>query len=791
MRSSKMWLGPVLCLVLLWGCSPDPTGGDPCEEEDCSGHGTCEAVDGVAVCVCDERYSGDECSECADGYSAVGADCVQDDPCAPDPCDPNPCAVGDCTCDETTGEAVCSCDPDPCDPDPCAHGSCSCDSSSGGADCACDAGWTGDLCDECEEGYVPDGDECVPCNELAFYYTDSSASSVWVTGSFTDWADSLAGGAIEMTDDGTGSWGVTTAISPGGRHTYKFVIDGGARWEHDPLNPQREDDGHGGFNSVIEVCDFGGGACGDLDEFDWRDVVMYFVMVDRFRDSDSSRDTVGGATDGPPDGASGQYMGGDLPGVTERLDYLADLGVTAIWLSAPYDNRDGAGAAIDPARDTHMYSGYHGYWPSPENVDYSDPTSPSPRPLVESRIGTGDDLATLVETAHGTTGGNGHAMRVLFDYVMNHVDIDSALYRAHEDDDWFARRPDDSFALCGPENLWDDPVWGTRCAFTDYLPPFDFEVTGPRDWSVADAMWWAVEYGIDGYRLDAIKHVPLVWLTDLRAAIEEAITPVTGERFYLVGETFAYDDPGLIRSFVDPDTMLDGQFDFPFKARLCEAVFTEGGSLSGFSEWVDGNDGFYGSDSIMTTWIGNHDIPRAIHFASREIGNCREGSSPENGWSDGFGQPGDAAPYERLGVAFAVMMTSPGIPLLYYGDEVGLAGGGDPDNRRMMPWSDAELNAHQIALREAVAALAGARGESRALSRGRRTTLSADQDTWVYRMGGCGASAPDVVVAVNRADGELSLDIPAGSYTDLLDGGAHAGGSTTLAARSYLLLQQD
>ena len=87
-------------------------------------------------------------------------------------------------------------------------------------------------------------------------------------------------------------------------------------------------------------------------------------------------------------------------------------------------------------------------------------------------------------------------------------------------------------------------------------------------------------------------------------------------------------------------------------------------------------------------------------FASGEIGNCREGSNPGQGWSYNPPQPQDARSYELLGVSFGVLMTSPGIPLIYYGDEIGLAGGGDPDNRRMMPWNDNELMDAQIALRE-------------------------------------------------------------------------------------------
>jgi len=630
-----------------------------------------------------------------------------------------------------------------------------------------------------------------PCNEITFEYTNPGASTVWISGSFTprggsgdEWATNPSEGALEMVSDGSGGWSLTTLIEPFGRHEYKLIIDG-TDWIADPNADELVDDGFGGQNSVIFICTTG---CGMLEEFDWRDSIMYFAMIDRFADSDGRADAVPGATGGDArTGPSGQYEGGDLPGATDRLDYLADLGVTAIWLSAPYDNRDSAGAAIDPSSDTHTYSGYHGYWPSPPNIDYSDPSSPSPRPVVESRIGTEADLRTFVDTAHATTGADGEPMKVLFDYVMNHVDIESGLYTAH--DDRFARRGDGSFPLCGPENLWDDPFWGVRCAFTDYLPAFDFDNAAARAWSVNDAAWWAREFDLDGYRLDAIKHVPLSWLRDLRARLNSDIADPAGDRFYLVGETFAYDDPGLLRSFIDPDTMLDGQFDFPAKARLCEAVFRPDGDLGAFASWMDGNDTFYGPGAIMTTWIGNHDIPRAIHFASREIPNCREGSNPGNGWDWRPVQPTDAAPYERLGVAFAIMMTNPGIPLIYYGDEVGLAGGGDPDNRRMMPWSDSELNAHQIALRDRVRALANLRARTRALTRGRRRTVEATAETWVYTMGGCGGASPDVTVAINRSDSSRTVNLPAGSYTDLLDGSSVGGGSLPLGPRSYRILQ--
>lgn len=742
---------------------------------ECVADADCEARAPGRVCRWYACLEASQACECDEGFHCDDAGACQPDPQCDDA---RPCAAP-LVCREGVCGPECTGDPE------CAEGQLCRDFTCVTPECMTDAECDDPLQQTCLDLTCVDN----PC-VLHLFTFDPGAEvydSVHVAGTFNEWPATIAEGGWAMTWDAERHLWWTKHEVANGSHQYKFVLNEGETWIADPSNPDQVDDTFGGFNSVLtQDCQGAGpGACGDLEVFDWRDAVMYFILVDRFFDSDGRAEPVPGASDGDAaTGPSGQYEGGDLAGVTARLPYLADLGVTAVWLSAPYENRNTAGAAIDPNSDRHQYSGYHGYWPSPANIDYSDPDAPRPEPAVESRIGTSADLHDLVDTAHA--GG----VKVLFDYVMGHVDSESGLARAH--DDWFAR-DNGRIRLCGPENLWDDPVWGVLCAFTDYLPKFDFRRPEVRDWSVSDALWWAKAFGIDGYRLDAIKHQPLEWLQDLRARLNAEITPQGADRFYLVGETFAYDDQNLIKRFVDPRTMLDGQFDFPFKARLCEAVFTPGGRLDTFSGWLSGNDAFYGPGAIMTTWIGNHDIPRAIHFASREIGNCREGSHAGNGWTDGFRQPGDAAPYERVGLAFTVMFTNPGIPLIYYGDEVGLAGGGDPDNRRMMPWNDNQLSAPQRALRELVSRLGHLRAENKVLARGRRIPLSADQDTWVYRMTGCGGDSPDVTVAINRADAPRTVQIPPapGGYTDLLNpqAEAFAGGDLEVPARGARILR--
>jgi glycosidase len=412
---------------------------------------------------------------------------------------------------------------------------------------------------------------------------------------------------------------------------------------------------------------------------------------------------------------------------------------------------------------------------------------------VESRIGDEQQLRSLIDQAHGLEAANGHGMRVMFDYVMNHVDIASGLYK--QKPGWFATDKG-RFRLCEPDNLWNHPYWGTRCSFTDYLPAFDLSNPDARRWSVADALWWAEEYNVDGYRLDAIKHVPMEWLYELRRQLNESDRLESDSQFYLVGETYDYSNRDVLRRYIDPATKLDGQFDFPLRLKLCEAFFRPSGNLGRLAQWMAGNDGYYdsGEPALMVNWIGNHDIPRAIHFASGQITNCYQGSSPANGWhSDRFRRVEDRVAYERLAQTFAVLMTQSGIPLIYYGDEIGLPGGGDPDNRRPMIWDDNQLNEHQKALRQEVGKLARLRGEKKVLGRGRTQNYFADKDRWVYRRGGCesnGLADDEVVVAFNRSNFGRVVPLPSGVYRDLLNGGRVYGGQHYLDARDYVLLER-
>jgi glycosidase len=140
--------------------------------------------------------------------------------------------------------------------------------------------------------------------------------------------------------------------------------------------------------------------------------------------------------------------------------------------------------------------------------------------------------------------------------------------------------------------------------------------------------------------------------------------------------------------------------------------------------------------------------------------------------------------FERFANAYAVLFTVPGVPLVYYGDEIGLPGAGDPDNRRFMQWSG--YSAGQLFLRDRVTTLAHVRAAHAALRRGSRTTLSVNADTMAYRMSEGG---DQVIVIINRADSQTSVgSIPAGNYLDELSGNTVSGPNVTMPARSARVL---
>ncbi len=585
----------------------------------------------------------------------------------------------------------------------------------------------------------------------AFSYPAGSETSVELRGDFT--ADGWTSG-VPMTKQGS-AWTASADVPFGVDVNYKFLIDG-ATWATDPANPVTAPDGVGGQNSVLA-----GVTCADYTcaappvlGYDWRDAILYFVFVDRFKNGDPSND--GAPVPGVANAAG--YQGGDWAGVMQEIDagYFTDLGVNALWLTVPMDNPEKSGLGTDG----NQYSAYHGYWPL--NLDQP-----------EERFGTLAKLKALVDDAHQ------HGLKVILDYAMNHVYIDSPVYQQHAD--WFWPLDENGkHCVCGQDCAWDGPD-AKRCWFADYLPDFNFTVQAARDFSVDNAVSWITKTGADGFRLDAVKHIEDSWVTELRSRVTTDIEPNSGQHFYMVGETFT-GDRNAIRYYVNPG-MLDGQFDFPLRAEMVGTLLTRSTPLTELDKFLATNDTFYGS-GVMSTFLGNHDVPRAIHFAEdTPMWGDPWADGKDRAWQNQPGAPGASA-YQRLATAFTVLFTLRGIPLIYYGDEIGMAGAGDPDNRRMMQWTGE--SAAQDALRDHVSKLAKIRAAHPALRVGTRSTLSVSSDTYAYQVQ---SGADTLYVLVNRSDGAASVGgLPAGAYQDLLGGPDVNGPAPQLAARSSLVL---
>jgi len=614
-----------------------------------------------------------------------------------------------------------------------------------------------------------EGGSCVdpgdPC-QVTFWYPIGAESSVEVRGDFAEggWET-----GVPLHID-AGSWRVTIPVPNGATVRYKFFLDG-AQYVPDPNNTEEEDDGFGSKNSIKRVacgngpCEQASGQGGDdtggvgaglpAGAFDWRSSVMYFAFIDRFRNGDESNDD-------PIDDVEelANYQGGDFQGLLDAIEegYFDELGVNTIWISVPMNNPNVAG----PGADGRNYSAYHGYWPT--ELD-----------KVEEHFGTMDLLKTVIAAAHE------RGIKILFDYAMNHVHSDAAVFRDHPD--WFWPLQDgERFCVCGDGCAWDGDD-GRRCWFRDYLPDWNFTNSAARAASVDNALWWIKETGIDGFRLDAVKHIETQWITDLRARLRDEVESVSGEKFYTVGETFDTGNRDLLKSYVG-ETLLDGQFDFPLRGVAVEALLRRSGTMFDLDNYLGSNDSFYGPGAIMSTFLGNHDIARIVHNADDSPWGAWDNGGTAN-WDNPPAQPSNASPYQRLAVGFTFLMTTQGVPLIYYGDELGLAGAGDPDNRRMMPWSGGDITGEMEGLRSHMKKLGQIRKEHTALWRGTRSTVWVSNDTYAYRM----TEGPSIVyVALNRGDVDATVEnMPAGA-TDLLTGNALTGPIITLPPRSSMIL---
>jgi glycosidase len=361
------------------------------------------------------------------------------------------------------------------------------------------------------------------------------------------------------------------------------------------------------------------------------DDVIYLIMPDRFDDGDASNNFPdSGAYDR---NAPRAYHGGDLRGIQQRLPYLKDLGVTTIWITPIYQNDDRTG------RDYHGYGAIDLY-------------------AVEKHLGTLADYRSLVKAAHE------QEMKVLLDVVPNHVGPTNPWVENPPTDHWFhgtrekhldSRSP---FALetdpHAPPLEWRDAVEGW---FAGILPDMGTDDATTAQYLRQNALWWAETGALDGFRIDTFPYVDRPFWRDFHADVHR-----TYPGFRTVGEVFNT-DPTVTAFFVGGkttesiDTGLDTVFDFPIYSAIRDVVLKDASAKR--LEDVLRHDWMFPHPENLVTFFDNHDTKRFM------------------------GEPGATA--EKLKLAFSLLLTLRGIPEIYYGDEIGMPGGDDPDNRRDFP----------------------------------------------------------------------------------------------------------
>ena len=469
---------------------------------------------------------------------------------------------------------------------------------------------------------------------------------------------------------------------------------------------------------------------GPQSDFSWEESLIYMIMTDRYINGNTSNDPLStGAA------AGADWMGGDIEGVTSKIQsgYFAEIGVNVLWLTPLNTNAQGTGIAGDGQHDV---AAYHGYWPvEPRQVD--------------PRLGTADQLKTMVDAAHQS------GIRVMMDYVVNHVHQDHTYYQ--DNPEWFNQG-----CLCGSANC-DWTEHRLDCQFTTYMPDVNWKVRNASEQFIEDALWWLEEFDFDGARIDAVKHVEDLAITNLATRINERFETV-GTDYYLKGETaMGWSGHSLADNQLQYDTInqyigedsLDGQADFVLYHAVVDNVFTQGiEDYQHLDYWTNRSQDQYVEGATMVPYVGSHDVPRIASRADVGTGDAN------NQWQeDGLpGQPGDESAYQAVLQAYGWLLTTPGAPLLYYGDEYGEYGGADPDNRHMYrnmaTWSQFEQS-----LFDNISQIGQLRAESIALKQGSYSTRYASPDVLIYDMS---HAEQNMSIILNRGQSLTHQDFDSG-----------------------------
>lgn len=418
-----------------------------------------------------------------------------------------------------------------------------------------------------------------------------------------------------------------------------------------------------------------------------KDDVMYNAMPDRFANGDTANDD--------PEEAKGYYdrtkargfHGGDLKGVEDHLSYLNDLGVTALWLTPYWKN----------AND------YHGYGP----IDMY---------AVDPHFGTLDDYKKLAADAHA------HGIKMVFDYVVNHTGPDHVWAKKPPLNTWLHGTPEKHPPFDYHFEYLVDPhasprEWKniTEGWFADRLPDLNVDDPHVAKYLLDNAVWWMELGGLDALRLDTFPYSSRKFWSYWHQELFR-IYPTTNT----VGEVWNFDPTltsffeGGVKRWDGVDDGLPTMFDFPLYHTIREVLSAD--KPASEIPKILRFDSLYQRPDGLVTFLGNHDTKRLISEPGMNV--------------------------QKVKAAFALQMTMRGIPEIYSGDEIGMTGGDDPDNRHDFPggWPGDKQNAFEASGRTAeqqevyayVKSLLALRKEHSALREGKQWTIGTDANYYAY-----------------------------------------------------------
>ncbi|PYT04002.1 MAG: hypothetical protein DMF65_03015, partial [Acidobacteria bacterium] len=374
------------------------------------------------------------------------------------------------------------------------------------------------------------------------------------------------------------------------------------------------------------------------------DDVIYLIMPDRFADGDTSNDD-------PPQSRGlydrsnkFYYHGGDFQGIINHLPYLKELGVTAIWLTPWYDNVNHPDEI--EKKEGAATTGFHGYGA----VDFYG---------VEEHFGTLSKLRELVDDAHKL------GIKVIEDEVRNHT----GPYHPWVDDSptptWYNGTRANHLKNVFQTWMLHDPYAEEKSRretlegwFLDFLPDLNQHDEEVRRYLIQNTLWWIVATGVDGIREDTWQYVPNDFWRDWTAAIKREYP-----NFRVFGEVKDGDPvhvsfyQGGVRRFDGVDTGLDSLLDFPlfYPARR---AFGEGQNVKEVAQALS-KDYLYTNPGLLVTLVGGHDDGRFMSERGATIAGAK--------------------------LAHTFILTTRGVPQLYYGDEIGMTGPDEPTTRRDFP----------------------------------------------------------------------------------------------------------